>query len=243
MKDWFSTIASSSELPPDVEQELHDTGFVVIPGPVPSSNLAQLAAAYDAAVSSADPKDVGIGGTTTRVSDFVNRGAAFDEIYIHPPILAACCRVIDRPFKLSTMHARTVNPNSPPQGLHVDFAREEKGWPMVGFILMIDEFREENGATRFLPGSHRWRQVPVNLTQGSVDYEGEVSACGSAGSVIVYNGSIWHGHGANRTSQPRRSIQGAYIHRDATSGANLSARMLPETLARISPLAKYLLAV
>ena len=46
-----------------------------------------------------------------------------------------------------------------------------------------------------------------------------------------------------RSGQPRRSIQGAYIRRDAESGENLPARMLPETLARISPLAKYLLAV
>jgi hypothetical protein len=35
----------------------------------------------------------------------------------------------------------------------------------------------------------------------------------------------------------------AYIRRDAVSGANLPARMTPETLARISLLAKYLLAL
>jgi ectoine hydroxylase-related dioxygenase (phytanoyl-CoA dioxygenase family) len=74
-------------------------------------------------------------------------------------------------------------------------------------------------------------------------YEGQLLACGPAGSVIVYNGSVWHGHSANQTSQPRRSIQGAYIQRDAESGINLSARMLPDTLARISALAKYVLAV
>jgi hypothetical protein len=47
----------------------------------------------------------------------------------------------------------------------------------------------------------------------------------------------------NRSVEPRRSIQGAYILRDADSGENLRARMLPETLSRISPLARYLLAV
>jgi hypothetical protein len=44
-------------------------------------------------------------------------------------------------------------------------------------------------------------------------------------------------------NQPRRSIQGAYIGRDAKSGIDLPARMRPETLGRIGPLAKYLLAV
>ena len=64
-----------------------------------------------------------------------------------------------------------------------------------------------------------------------------------AGSVIVYNGSVWHGHGLNFTDAPRRSIQGAYIRRDATPSIDFRARMHPETLARISDLAKYLLAI
>lgn len=75
------------------------------------------------------------------------------------------------------------------------------------------------------------------------DQPGQVLACGPAGSMIVFNGSVWHGHTVNRSGQPRRSIQGAYIRRAAESGENLPARMLPETLSRISPLAKYLLAV
>lgn len=68
-------------------------------------------------------------------------------------------------------------------------------------------------------------------------------ACGPAGSMIVYDGSVWHGHSANRSGEPRRSIQGAYLRRDATSGFNLAARMRPETLARIGPLARHLLDV
>jgi hypothetical protein len=29
--------------------------------------------------------------------------------------------------------------------------RDSVDWPLVGFILMIDEFRADNGATRFAP--------------------------------------------------------------------------------------------
>jgi ectoine hydroxylase-related dioxygenase (phytanoyl-CoA dioxygenase family) len=109
---------------------------------------------------------------------------------------------------------------------------------------MIDGFRKENGATRFVPGSHSWAQVPGDLMNDpTADYQGQVSACGPAGSVVIYNGSVWHGHTANQTSQPRRSIQGAYIRRDAKSGINWAARMRPETLRRIAGLAKYLLDV
>ena len=244
MDEWFNLIAANAELPAGAAEELHDTGFVVIPGPIANESLAQIADAYDTAVSGATADDRNTGSTTTRVHDFVNRGPDFDELYVFEPILAACCSVIGRPFKLSTMLARTVNPHSPAQGLHVDFRRDGAGWPMVGFIMMLDEFRSDNGSTSFIPGSHNWSTIPGDtIKDPSSDLKSQLVACGPAGSVIVYNGSVWHGHSANQTSGPRRSIQGAYIRRDAEAGINSPARMLPETLGRISALAKYLLAV
>ncbi|HVF54995.1 MAG TPA: phytanoyl-CoA dioxygenase family protein [Pyrinomonadaceae bacterium] len=244
MHDWFSIIGAGGELPAGALQDLRDVGFVVIPGPVAPGELPRLAAAYDSAVASACPDDVSIGSSTTRVQDFVNRGPEFDALYVHQPVLEACCRIIGRPFKLSTMLARAVRPHARAQALHVDFKRDADGWPMVGFILTVDEFRSDNGATRFVPGSHKWPAVPDDHANATLmDYEGQVVACAPAGAVIVYNGSVWHGHTANSSDEPRRSIQGAYIRREAQSGADLPARMRPETLARIGPLARYLLAV
>ena len=144
------------------------------------------------------------------------------------------------------MHARTLRPRSPAQDLHVDYERDSRGWTMVGFIFMIDEFRDDNGATRFVPGSHLWSEIPQELLgdrDRKADYPAQVLACAPAGSVMLFNGSVWHGHTANRSAEPRRSIQGAYIRRDAESGENLLTRMQPETLSRISPLAKYVLAL
>jgi hypothetical protein len=242
MNDWFSIIGAGCELSADVIRALKDNGFVVIPGPVIGAELEQLAAAYDTAIDSANPDDVGIGSTTTRVHDFVNRGAEFDEIYLDKHVLEACFHIIGQPFKLSTMLARTVRPHSPAQALHVDFERDANGYPMIGFILMVDEFRNDNGATRFVPGSHKWSVIPDELINDCVtDFENQVVACGLAGSMIVYNGSVWHGHTANLSNNPRRSIQGAFIRREAQSGIDLPARMKTETLARIGPLAKYLL--
>lgn len=244
MHDWFSVIGAGRALSAAALRDLRDAGFAVIPGPVAPDCLARLAAAYDSAVASASHDDVGVGSTTTRVHDFVNRGSEFDELYVYQPVLEACCRVIGRPFKLSALLARTVRPRSGAQALHVDFERDAGGWPMVGFILMVDEFRSDNGATRFIPGSHDWSTVPVELTDDPLaDHQDQIVACGPAGSVIVYNGSVWHGHTANSSGEPRRSIQGAYIRREAGSGVNLPERMRPDTLARIGPLARYVLAV
>jgi ectoine hydroxylase-related dioxygenase (phytanoyl-CoA dioxygenase family) len=142
------------------------------------------------------------------------------------------------------MHARTIEPGATNEALHVDFERQADGWPMVGFIVMVDEFRTDNGATRFVPGSHLAPNRPGDVVKdANADFEGQTLACGPAGSIIIYNGSAWHGWTANRSATPRRSIQGAFIRREAESGVNLPARMRPETLARIGDLAKYLLNV
>jgi len=237
-------ISADCQLSASAVRELRDVGFVVIPGPFAPDKLAHLAAAYDAAVASASPDDVKIGSTTTRVRDFVNWGSEFDELYTSQPVLEACCRIIGQPFRLSTMHARTVRPNSEAQAFHVDFERDHEGWTMIGFIFMVDEFRSDNGATRFIPGSHNWATVPDGLTKAArANYEDQIVACGSAGSMIVFNGSVRHGHSVNSSDEPRRSIQGAYIRRAAPSGENLPERMRPETLARIGPLARYVLAI
>ena len=235
MDDWFASILADTRSSSEAVHRLQTDGFAVIPGPVPASRLTELARHHDEAVARASSEDVYVGSTTTRVRDFVNRDAEFDGLYLYPPILQACCRVIEQPFRLSTLHARTVRPRTPAQRLHVDFPSDAQGWPMVGFIFMIDDFAPENGATCFIPGSHGIEAPPASARL--------LPACGPTGSMIVFNGSVWHGHGPNRTDTPRRSIQGAYIRRTEASGENLPARMKPETLDRIGGLAKYLLAV
>ena len=244
MFDWFSTLAAGSELPMDAASELEERGFVVIPGPVPSDRMALLADAYDAAVASATGDEIKMGSASTRVSDFVNRGAEFDELYVFPPLLEACYRIIGRPFKLSSLHARTLRPGSPAQELHVDVRRNSADWPLLGFIFMVDEFRRDNGATRFVPGSHRWSGTPDDtISDLRAEHDGQVLACGSAGSLLVFNGSAWHGHTANTSSGPRRSLQGAFIPRDGRAGTDFAARMQPETRARLGSLAQYVLAL
>jgi ectoine hydroxylase-related dioxygenase (phytanoyl-CoA dioxygenase family) len=242
MDDWFSTLLEVSELPPDRAQELHEHGFVVLTGPLTVGRADHLARAYDAAVASAAKDDVRTGSTSTRVTDFVNRGAEFDEVYISPPLLEACCRIIGRPFKLSSFHARTVRPGAACPELHVDVRRDSADWPLVGFILMVDEFGPDNGATRFVPGSHRWPTAPEDvMADPRGDHESQVLACAPAGSLLIFHGSAWHGHTANTSARPRRSLQGAFIPRDGRAGTDFAMRMSPEAHARLSPVARYVL--
>jgi hypothetical protein len=238
MDDWHRIAASAPQLSQDASRRLRDIGFVIMPGPIFPGGCEQLSEAYDREVAAADPADVHTGkaGSSTRIDDFVNRGSEFDGIYMHPPLLAACCQIIGRPFKLSGMRARTLNPGAPAERLHVDVKYLANGWPLVGCILMVDDFNAANGATRFVPGSHLHPSEPSEVMSDL--------ACGPAGSIIIFNASTWHGHGANRSTAPRRSIQAHFVPRDAQASPNdHSGRMRPETLQRISDLAKYVLNV
>ncbi|MFL5537457.1 MAG: phytanoyl-CoA dioxygenase family protein [Longimicrobiaceae bacterium] len=244
MDDPFAALAARPALAPELAAALDERGFVVIPGAVADDAMPRLQAAYDDAVARADGGDVGVGRTTTRVNDFVNRGPAFDDVYTWPPVLDACRRVIGRPFRLSALHARTLRAGAAAQELHADIPRDSDAWPMVGLILMIDDFRADNGATRFVPGSHRWPGAPAGSAADLLaPHPGEVLACGPAGSAIVFDASTWHGHTANTSGAPRRSLQATFIPRDGRAATDFAARMRPETLARLGPAARYLLGI
>jgi hypothetical protein len=241
---FLEEIASYHSLPFNSAQQLVESGFTVIPGSIPASQLPELSFAYDEAMSSGVGSDLKVGSTTDRLYDLVTRGPEFDEIYTYPPLLQACRQVIREPFKLSSLLGRTLRPGSPGQELHVDLTRDSTDAPMLGFILMIDPFTAENGATRFIPYSQHWADVPSDrLTDTRASFPGEIVACGESGSLIIFNGAIWHGHTANNSREQRRSIQGYFVRRDAQSGIDFPPRMNPETLGRITALARYLLSL
>jgi phytanoyl-CoA dioxygenase PhyH len=242
-QDWHAAIAAEAHLPAEAARRLRDDGFVVMPGPTMPGGPERLSEAYDRAVATADPADVSI-RSSTRVNDFVNRGPEFDGIYIYGPLLAACSQIIGGPFKLSGTRSRTLEPGAPIEALHVDVKHRADGWPLVGFIWMVDEFDAENGATRFVPGSHLQPREPAEvLASLTAAHAHEVLACGPAGSMIIFNASVWHSHTANRSARRRRSVQGHFVPRAARASIDQAARMLPETFRRIGDLAKYVLDV
>ena len=136
-----------------------------------------------------------------------------------------------------------MRPGSAAQELHVDVRRDSADWPLVGFILMVDAFRPDNGATRFVPGSHLRPDAPEDAGNAHPDIEREVLACGPAGSLLIFHGSVWHGHSANVSSGPRRSLQGAFIPRSGRAGTDFASRMSPETRARLGPVARHVLGL
>ncbi len=66
----------------------------------------------------------------------------------------------------------------------------------------LTDFTADNGATRILPGTHTSATNP----ELGREYEDAIAAAMPKGAVLVFNGSVWHGGGANQTSARRVGI-------------------------------------
>jgi hypothetical protein len=140
---FFDSISSIHGLGTDEARQLLNDGFVVIPDVVRDDELFSLRSAYDDAMASGDGGDYRVASCTTRLNGLMYRGATFESLYLCSSLLAATSLVIGGPFKLSGMLARTLRPHTAAQELNTDLNRDSDAFPMVGFIVMVDDFREE----------------------------------------------------------------------------------------------------
>ncbi len=70
-------------------------------------------------------------------------------------------------------------------------------------MWMLDDFTEENGATRIVPGSHLHGRQPDHERDMNV---ATTAATGPAGSAMVFDGRLWHGTGANVSGDQRKGL-------------------------------------
>ncbi len=70
-------------------------------------------------------------------------------------------------------------------------------------MWMLDDFTEDNGATRIVPGSHLKGRQPDPERDADVP---TIAATGPAGSAMVFDGRLWHGTGANTGNSRRMGL-------------------------------------
>jgi len=95
------------------------------------------------------------------------------------------------PIHLLNISARCPLAGSPQQQLHLDSNLPGKdSYPLIMVvILMLDDFNSENGTTRLVPKSHKRDYYAVD----GGTYNDEILLDAPAGSVLVFNGAMWHG--------------------------------------------------
>ncbi|MFO0555870.1 MAG: phytanoyl-CoA dioxygenase family protein [Polyangiaceae bacterium] len=148
------------------------------------------------------------GFNTLRVYNLLARGKLFEAIPVHDDVLGVVERVLDRGCLVSSLSSIDIGPGETAQPLHADDQLIPLPKPHIPIVCntmwALTDFTRENGATRLVPGTHKQDRNPNPFGDPA---EGEaVQAEMRAGSVLVFDGSIWHGGGENRTRERRLGI-------------------------------------
>ena len=148
------------------------------------------------------------GTRTVRIYNLLARGEAFWQVPLHPTVLAIAERALAPELLLSSRSAITLAPGQAAQPLHEDTQRIPLPRPRAPLALnaiwALSPFTEANGATRVVPGSHRFDAPPrYGSDHPTVPVEMP------AGSILLFDSALWHAGGAN-VSDARRWALACY---------------------------------
>lgn len=184
---------------------------------------------------------------TDRLANLVNHGEIFESAITEPKLLACVRQVLGDELKLSSLNARSARPNTEwVQPLHCDTGAlpDEFGNTVCNVIWMLDDFTEDNGATRFVPGTHRAGKLPQEaLDDPAAPHPGEKLVLGKAGTVVVMNTHLWHGGTANRTGKPRLALHSFYCRRDQAQQQYQKQLLSEDVQGRLGDDLRWLLAL
>ncbi len=229
----------------EIEAALRASGCVVVERLVTEELMDAIAAELEPFLGETPlGGDEFTGFNTRRTGSLLARSRDFRLLAAHPSVLGALDRVLGdhaTSYQLHLTQVIEIGPGEPAQLVHRDqWAFDFFPFP-AGFevechtMWAMNDFTEENGATRVIPGSHRWQ----DKLRPTVDET--VAAEMPKGSVLLYVGSLYHGGGANRSAQARRGINVGYTLSWLRQEENQYlacppevARDLPENLARLA---------
>lgn len=183
-----------------------------------------------------------VGFRTKRTSALIAKSkTAGEELAQHPLVLEVANAILGKRcqhIQLATTQAVSIGPSETVQPFHRDDAiypfKHPSPESVVTTIWAMTDFTEENGATRAVPGSHKWddKRLPK-------EHEA-VQAVMPKGSVIIYMGSLYHGGGASRAREYRTGLILGYslgwLRQEENQYLVVPppvAKKLPETLQRL----------
>ncbi len=146
------------------------------------------------------------GFKTVRIYNLLARGKIYEAVPVHENVLPIVERVLDRGCLVSSLSSIAIDAGEVAQPLHADDQLIPLPRPHVPLVCntmwAITDFTAENGATRIDPGTHVRDRAP-DLGESPPTL---IAAEMKRGSVLVYNGSLWHGGGANTTNVRRIGV-------------------------------------
>lgn len=231
------------------KEQLNRDGYLPLPGILTPKQVAAFndrLAELLAKEGTEAGKEVHQEAGTNRLSDLVNKDPMFTVCFTHPKVLAAISHVLKGDLKLSSLNARAALPGQGLQHLHADWGRAVKpgDFSVCNSIWLLDDFTEDNGATRVVPGSHNSGKTPRDeMDDPGAPHPDEKMVLAPAGTVVVFNSHTWHGGTLNRTDKPRRAMHSYFTRRDLPQQLDQKKYIRPETRARLSEAAQVILDV
>jgi ectoine hydroxylase-related dioxygenase (phytanoyl-CoA dioxygenase family) len=216
-----------------------DDGYVIVTGILPGADVQAARSDLDRVLQATRTgRNAFEGFSTQRIYALFAKTRTFDQIAIHPLLLGVLDQVLGH-YQLSAPVGIRIGPGEKAQILHCDDAIYPVPRPhpplVVNTMWPLDEFTAENGATRFVPGSHKWEQDRHPSPDDPV-----LTATMSPGSAMFYLGSLWHGGGANQTGRPRLGVILEYAagwlrqqENHCLAVPRSTVRELPERLAEL----------
>lgn len=206
----------------DEAKQLDERGYVILPNILNHDQCDKLGVYLDELEGQvpveAELKNFQVEAGATRFANLIDQGAIMDIIWSHPRVLGCVWHVINREFKVSSLNAREPKKGQGHQGLHADFGprvANQFSNHVVNCLWILDNMTKENGATRFVPGSHKIIGKPGDYMKNTMDpHPDEIAVVAPKGAVVVYNAHSWHSGSTNHSGARRRVLHAFYTARE-----------------------------
>ena len=189
-------------------EEIESQGYTLLEGVIPAElvdALNETLLRLESELSSQPGCNLFEGHHTVRIYNLLARDPVFQQVPVFPLLLPIVEGVLDKGALISSLSSISIDPGETAQPIHADDALIKVARPhpplVCNSMWALTDFTEENGATRIVPGSHLFDAKPE---YGS--HPDSIAAEMPKGSILIWNGSLWHGGGANRSAARRVGI-------------------------------------
>ncbi|MGH1506091.1 MAG: phytanoyl-CoA dioxygenase family protein [Acidimicrobiales bacterium] len=227
-------------------------GYAVIPDVLSAAEVDDITARLWAAAEESERRGMPTriealdpNAANVRVFNLLDLDEVFLRLIDHPTAAALAAGVLGNEYIVSNFTANIARPGSGSMMIHSDqgiVVPEPwlEPWS-INVIWCLSDVRAENGATRFLPGSHRFTtadEVPDDIADRLVAFEAP------AGSIVAMEGRVWHTSGANVTADEDRPLLfGYYTKPFVRPQWNHAVALRPEVQATCSAELRYRLGL
>jgi len=184
--------------------EFERDGLVVIPNVINVTDVKKLRQELETAISE-DAINYPNVFDKGMVHNCMFRGDAMASLLDCPEMNKFVAEILTPTFIVYAYQSSSLQPSDSNFGsrVHVDSPRYIPGYPTnVGVIFPLDDFTLDNGATFYLPGSHKQNKVPGDAEF----YSSSKRALCKAGDLVIFHGRMYHAAGKNMTNKSRHSL-------------------------------------